>query len=159
MTTKSDYTEQEWEGLLQAPMMAGMYIIVADMSVTALGKESAGMLKAIQAQDAPDAAKELVGAVVADIVAKSSQKEKLQQPELDKHQDPKLQLMAILKDDLAILDEKSTPEEKAGFGSWLLTVAQATAEAGREGGFLSIGSVRVSEKEEKALAELKAELV
>lgn len=158
MTTKTDYTAEEWEGLLQAPIMVGMYIMVADVSVTAMGKEMAGMLKAIQAQVAPDEAKDLVGAVVADIVAKSSNKEKLEQPELDKQQDPKLQIMKILKDDLAVLDEKSTSEEKSGFGSWLMTVAQATAEAGREGGFLSIGSVRVSDKEKSALAELKAEL-
>jgi hypothetical protein len=158
MTTKSDYTEQEWEGLLQAPVMAGMYVMVADVSMTAMGKEMAGMLKAIQAQEAPDAAKELVASVVADIVAKSSNKEKLAQPELDKHQDPKMQVMKILKEVLAVLDEKSTPDEKLGFGSWLMTVAQATAEAGREGGFLSIGSVRVSDKENAALAELKAEL-
>ncbi|MBE2220834.1 MAG: hypothetical protein IAF02_04805 [Anaerolineae bacterium] len=158
MSTKSDYTEQEWEGLLQAPVMAGMYIMVADVSVTAMGKEMAGMLKAIQAQNAPDAAKELVSAVVADIVAKSSNKEKLEQPELDKQQDPKVQIMKILKDDLAVLDEKATPEEKSGFGAWLMTVAQATAEAGREGGFLTIGSVHVSDKEKTALAELKAEL-
>jgi len=159
MTTKSDYTEKEWEDLLQAPIMAGMYIMVADVSVTAMGKEMAGMLKAIQAQEAPDDAKELVGAIVADIVAKSSNKEKLEQPELDKQQDPKVQIMKILKDDLAALDEKSTPEEKAGVGAWLMTVAQATAEAGREGGFLGIGSVRVSDKEKVALAELEAELV
>jgi hypothetical protein len=158
MTTKSDYTEQEWEGLLQSPVMVGMYIMVADVSVTAMGKEMAGMMKAIQAQKAPEAASELVGAVVADIVAKSSNKEKLEQPELDKHQDPKVQVMNILKKDLAVLDEKSTPEEKAGFGAWLMTVAQATAEAGREGGFLGIGSVHVSDKEKTALAELKAEL-
>lgn len=156
MTSKSDYTEQEWEGLLQAPIMAGMYIMVADVSMTAMGKEMAGMLKAIQGQEAPNAAKGLVSAVVADIVAKSSNKEKLEQPELDKHQDPKMQIMKILKEDLAVLDEKSTPEEKSGFGAWLMTVAQATAEAGREGGFLSIGSVRVSDKEKAALAELNA---
>ena len=158
MTSKSDYSGEEWEGLLQAPIMAGMYIMVADVSVTAMGKEMAGMLKAIQAQETPNAAQDLVSAVVADIVAKSSNKEKLEQPELDKQQDPKAQIMKILKDDLAVLDEKSTPKEKAGFGSWLMTVAQATAEAGREGGFLGIGSVRVSEKEKAALAELKAEL-
>lgn len=159
MTTKSDYTEQEWKGLLQAPVMAGTYIIVADISITASAKEMSGMMKAIQAQKAPEAAAELVGSVVADIVAKANNKEKMEQPEFDKHQDPKIQLMKILKEDLAILDEKSTPEEKAGFGAWLMTVAEATAEAGREGGFLGIGSVRVSDKEKAALAELKAELV
>ena len=41
---------------------------------------------------------------------------------------------------------------------WLLTVATATAEAGREGGFLGIGAVRVSEQEQAALAALKQAL-
>ena len=36
MTTKSDYTDEQWEVLLQVPLMAGMYIIVADVSVTAM---------------------------------------------------------------------------------------------------------------------------
>lgn len=158
MTTKSDYTEQEWAGLLQAPIMAGMYIIAADMSVTAVPKEMKGMLKAIQAQEAPHEAQELVAAVVADIVAKSQEHQKLDEPELDKHQDPKKQIMDILSADLAGLDDKATAEEKAGFCTWLMTVAQATAEAGREGGFLGIGAVRVSDKEKAALMELNTAL-
>jgi hypothetical protein len=155
MTTKADYTEQEWAGLVRAPVTAGSYIIIADPSVMAMLSETQGMLKAIQAQQAPEAAKELVAAVVAEIVAMASRKEKIAPPQVEKSQDPRPQIMADLMQDLAVLDTKAAPEEKAGFCTWLLTVATATAEAGREGGFLGIGAVRVSEPERAALEELK----
>jgi hypothetical protein len=155
MTTKTDYTEQEWAGLVRAPITVGSYIIVADLSVMAMLSETQGMLKAIQAQQAPDAAKELVAAVVAEIVGMASRKEKIAPPQVEKGQDPRPQIKADLMSDLAVLDTKATPEEKAGFCTWLLTVATATAEAGREGGFLGIGAVRVSDQEKAALDDLK----
>jgi hypothetical protein len=155
MTTKSDYTEREWAGLVRAPITVGSYIIVADLSVMAMFSETQGMLKAIQAQQVPDAAKDLVAAVVAEIAGMASRKEKLEPPQVEKGQDPRPQIMEELMKDLAVLDAKSTPDEKAGFCAWLLTVADATAEAGREGGFLGIGAVRVSEQEKAALEELK----
>jgi len=155
MTTKMDYTELEWAGLVRAPITVGSYIIVADPSVMAMLAEMQGMMQAIQAQQAPEAAAELVAAVVAEIVAMASRKEKIAPPQVEKSQDPKPQILADLMQDLAILDTKVTVEEKAGFCSWLLSVAGATAEAGREGGFLGIGAVRVSEQEKAALEELK----
>ena len=39
MTTKTDYTEQEWAGLVRAPITVGSYIIVADPSVMAMLSE------------------------------------------------------------------------------------------------------------------------
>jgi hypothetical protein len=158
MTTKTDYTDQEWEGLLQAPLMAGFYIIMADISVTGMGKELKGLYQAVLAQQAPEAAQELVAAVTADIVARSQQKGALEQPKLEENQEPRPQILNAIQQDLAVLDEKSTPEEKAGYSAWLVNVAQATAEAGREGGFLGIGSVRVSEQEKTALAGLQQAL-
>ncbi len=158
MTTKADYSEEEWEGLLQTPVLVGTYIMAADVSITAMGKEMKGMFQAIQAQNAPDAAQDLVGAVVADIMAKSQTKEKMETPELNKSEDAKKQFLDHLQSATAVLDEKATPEEAAGFKEWLMTIAQATAEAGKEGGFLSIGAVRVSDQEKAALAELKTAL-
>ena len=155
MTTKADYTEDEWAGLLRAPVTVGSYIIVADPSVMAMLSEMQGMMQAIQVQQAPDAAQELVAAVVADIVAMASRQEKMAPPQVEKGQDPRPQIMSELQQDLAVLDTKAPPDEKAGFCAWLLTVANATAEAGREGGFLGIGAVRVSEQEKAALDELK----
>ncbi|MCA9949030.1 MAG: hypothetical protein KDE48_05255 [Anaerolineales bacterium] len=158
MTTKSDYTEEEWNGLMTAPIMAGTYIIAADVSMTAMGKEMKGMLQAIQKQDVPDASKELVAAIVADIVAKSSNKEKMEAPEMEKDADGLQQILDGIVEATAVLETKSNPDEAAGYKQWVLDVAQATAEAGKEGGFLGIGAVRVSDKEKAALAKLKSTL-
>ena len=115
------------------------------------------MMQAIQAQQAPEAASDLVAAVVAEIVAMASRKEKIEPPQMEKGEDvgPR---SANLQQDLAGLDAKASPEEKAGFCTWLVTVASATAEAGCEGGFLGIGAVRVSEQEKAALEVLKQAL-
>lgn len=158
MTTKSDYNEQEWEGLLQTPVLAGSYIIVADISVTAVPREMKGLYKALVAQDAPVEAGELVAAVVADLMQRAEKKEKIEQPNFQEGQDPRPQMLESLRQSLSVLAEKGSPGEKDGFCTWLLNVAKATAEAGREGGFLGIGSVRVSEQEQAALDELRQAL-
>lgn len=158
MTTKSDFNEQEWEVLLQMPILAGSYIIVADISVTAVPREMKCLYKALVAQDAPAEARDLVAALVADLMQRAEKKEKIEQPNLQEGQDPRPQMLETLKQSLAIVDEKGAAGEKAAFGDWLVTIAQATAEAGREGGFLGIGSVRVSEQEQAALEELRQAL-
>lgn len=158
MTTKSDYNEQEWDGLLKTPVLAGSYIMLSDISITAMPREMKGMFKAISAQAAPAGAQELVAAVVADLIKKSEDQENLEQIPMENNQDPRPQMLEMLNQSLSVLDEVGAPGEKAGFCAWLLAVAQATAEAGREGGFLGIGSVRVSDQEKAALEELKEAL-
>lgn len=155
MATKNDFTTQEWEAVLQAPLLAGMVVIISDVSMTAMARELKGLFEAILAQEAPADAQELVAAVVADYAARAERNEKLEQPQVNSDEDPMQQLMDQLQQDLSVLDTKTSPAEKAGFCTWLLQVAQATAEAGREGGFLGIGSVRVSDQEKEALEELR----
>lgn len=153
MTTKSDYSEQEWELLLQAPIMAGTYIMVSDISVTAMAKEMKGMFKAMISTSAPPEAEALVASLVTDLQARSQDKEKLEQAEIEEGADPLGQMLDQIGQALAVLDEKA-PQEKNGFCTWLMGVAQGTAEAGKEGGFLGIGAVRVSDKEKAALDKL-----
>ena len=52
-----------------------------------------------------------------------------------------------------LLDAKA-PDEAAAFKSWLWSVAQKSAEAGKEGGFLGFGGVAVSDAEKATLAEI-----
>ena len=47
MTTKDDFTVEEWTQLQTAPVYAGMGIITADPAVTSIFKESAAMAKAM----------------------------------------------------------------------------------------------------------------
>ena len=47
MTTKDDFTAEEWTQLETAPVYAGMGIITADPAITSIFKESAAMAKAM----------------------------------------------------------------------------------------------------------------
>jgi hypothetical protein len=112
-----------------------------------------GMVTAMTSASAPPDAEELVSSLAEDIKARAEEKEKMPEMETKESEDPQAQILQQLDPALALLEEKS-PQEKNGFSTWLMAVAQATAEAGKEGGFLGIGAVRVSDKEKAALDKL-----
>jgi hypothetical protein len=158
MTTKADYTAEEWNGLVRAPILAGGYVVVADMSTFGMVGEMRGLYAAIGDHPVPDAAAPLIGAVVAEIKASDQSKDTVAMPEVKDSATAEAQLLHQLSLDLEALERKAGPEESRAFKEWLVGLAQATAEAGQEGGFLGIGAVRVSDKEEAALAALRLEL-
>ena len=53
-----------------------------------------------------------------------------------------------------IVSEKATPEEAEAVRAWLLAVAQAAADAAKEGGFMGFHAERVSEGEQRMLDQL-----
>ena len=57
----------------------------------------------------------------------------------------------------AVVDAKA-PGDAVAFKSWLREISQHVAEAAREGGFLGIGGVAVSEAEKATLAEISSAL-
>jgi hypothetical protein len=60
--------------------------------------------------------------------------------------------MIVLRRAAALLDAKATPEEAAGYKGWLVDIARAVAEAGKEDqGFLGRGGVMVNDAERAAL--------
>jgi hypothetical protein len=155
MTSKSDFTQEEWERLGRAPLVAGMAISIADPGgpIEAI-KESSAALRTLL-----DAAREgnhgeFVHAIAEDVAAKA---QKRQNPLAGFKPDNRNALPEIL-DELravnALLLEKATPEEAAEFREWLKTAAQRAALSAKEGGFLGIGAERVSEREQKMLDTL-----
>jgi len=158
MTTKADYTDDEWAGLVRAPILAGAYVAASDMSFFGMIGEMSALYRKMTDDAAPEAAASLIEGVVAEIEATKGAKDKLKLPETKSSTTQAAQLVHQLGLDLEVLDRKSTPEETRAFKGWLLDIAQATAEATKEGGFLGIGAVRVSDKEEMALATLRHEL-
>ncbi|HET8784766.1 MAG TPA: hypothetical protein VFM38_03965 [Candidatus Limnocylindrales bacterium] len=158
MTTRADYTDDEWAGLVRAPILAGAYIAVADMSFFGMIGEMQGLVRAMTEQPAPAEAAELIAAVREDLQDKEAAKEKVDLPTTKSSTTEAGQLVHQLGLDLEVLDKKSTPEEARAFKAWLVGIALAVAESSKEGGFLGIGAVRVSDKEQRALATLKQEL-
>jgi hypothetical protein len=194
MTTKADYTAEEWAQLTQAPLMATMAIVAADMSgPIGLVKEMMTTVKTIQETAASTTASELLKAISTDII-ESEQKKKDQkdqqdqgaqpagdasaQPATDASAQPAVSSpdpMQSMKIDAKNPEEakkkavegcvaaanivtQKSPAEADEFKQWLMTIANRTAEAGKEGGFLGIGGTRVSEKEKTELAALASAL-
>jgi len=57
----------------------------------------------------------------------------------------------------ALRDAKA-PGDAAAFKNWLRQISQHVAEAAKEGGFLGIGGVTVSEAEKATLTEISSAL-
>ena len=50
---------------------------------------------------------------------------------------------------------KSTPDEAAAFGGWLIAAAQAAAEAAKDGGFMGFHAQQISEREQAMLDRVR----
>jgi transcription antitermination factor NusG len=153
MTTKADYTEDEWAALRRAPMVAGFAVSLADPGgPIELTKES---MAAMKAAGAPPTDDELLVAVSQDALAQQQQRHNVLK-EIDlKAATAREQIVDELRNVNEILSAKATPEEAVAFREWLIQAAQDSANAAKEGGFLGIGATRVSEGEEAMLAKLR----
>jgi hypothetical protein len=155
MTSKADFSAEEWERLRRAPLVGGMAISIADPGgPIELAKET---MASMRAAVTPPGQEELLMAVAQDLMAVLQQKEnpmtgfKVESASLAGQQ---------ILDELRELDQivrgKATPEEAEAFRTWMLTVAQAAADAAKEGGFLGFGAEQVSKGEQTMLEQLRA---
>ena len=158
MTTKKDYTTEEWNTLTMAPLNVSTYMITADMSAMGAMRELKALSKELKHPNPPETAQELVTSLVADIQAEAKNKEPVETPATEEGQDPREPARQGLRQTAVLLNDKCTTEEAAGFKQWLVDVAQTVAEADKEGSHFGMGGVRVTEKEKEAMAEIEAML-
>jgi len=155
MTTKEDFTEEEWKRLERAPMVAGMAISLADPGgpIEAV-KESMAAIKTVLAAAESGAGNELVDAVADSAAEKAKQR---QNPLGDFKPRGALageEILNELREVNELVTQKATPEEAAAFRQWLLSAAKRSAEAAKEGGFMGFKAERVSEGEQQMLDKL-----
>ena len=155
MTTKADFTDEEWARLGRSPLVAGMAITIADPGgpIEAL-KETSAALKTVI--DAAQSGKhgEFVQAVAADVAAKAQQRQNPLAGFKPKGTQASAEVIDELRKVNQLLVEKTTPEETEQFRGWLKEASQQTALAAKEGGFLGFRAVRVSEGEQEMLDRL-----
>jgi hypothetical protein len=159
MTSKADFTDEEWARLERAPLVAGMGISFADPGgpIEAV-KESMAALKTVL-----EAARSGGDGDLVDAVAKSATEkaQKRQNPIGDFKPRGAMAGEEILEELRAVnelVTRKATPEEAAAFREWLLSAAKRAAEAAKEGGFLGFNAKRVSEGEQRMLDKLEEAL-
>jgi hypothetical protein len=155
MSSKVDYTPEEWTEVVAGPYFASLYIVIADPNF-AYFKELATMTGAMM-DSAAKSTNDLIKAVAVDVSSKEAQegiREKFEG--LKGQKDPealKVKIMERITQAAEAVAGKSADDGDA-YRKWLFYLAGVTAEASKEGGFLGVGAVRVSEKEERGLDEL-----
>jgi hypothetical protein len=157
MTAKADYTEEEWTQLRRAPFVAGLAISMADPGgPIEMAKETMATLRATTT---PPSQEDLLVAVAQDITSMMNRKQNpLKGFKPESAALPGKMVLDELKAVNEIATAKATAEEADAFRRWLLTVAQAAADAAKEGGFMGFGAELVSQGEQRMLGELRVTL-
>ena len=139
MTGKADFTEQEWDLVLEGPPSAGMIVITAQRGGTF--RETIAIAKAYTEARKEHGQSELLDAIVA------------AKPESDHtryHSPDELKQAGLghLRDAVELLGRKATAEELAEYKRFVLTLTEKVAHAHREHG------VEVSPSEQAAIGEI-----
>jgi hypothetical protein len=158
MTTKADYTAEEWNVIMQSPMAAAMVVMFASPSnPVGLAQESFAVSKMLAENVGKPSGVGLIDAVAEQI--KDPEGRKAAQPpspqagaDLAALKGRALDTLRQLSD---VLAAKSTADEATSFRHWILATAQRVAGAAKEGGFLGIGGTSISAEETAAIAEVE----
>lgn len=158
MSKQTDYTPEEWKTIASAPVLAGLLVSVADISgPIGMAKEAFAVVKTMT-ETAASTQNELIKAIAGELKSRGGKPEL---PSISKDSgnraDIKNMLIERCQEAVELVKRKS-PAEADEFKQWLLELAQSTAEASKEGGFLGIGGTQVSDEERRAVDNLAAAL-
>jgi hypothetical protein len=158
MTTKSDFTEDEWTTLVRAPMVAGMAITLADPGgPIEVVKETSAVLK-FATGTASEQRDDLVGEVAREIRGHVEQRKNPARDFKPRGAMAGKEILDELSRANGIVSAKATPEEAEAFREWITESAQRAAEAAKEGGFLGFRAEQVSQGEKDMLAQVRGAL-
>ncbi len=149
MTTKDQYSADEWQLLKEVPMLIG----TAVMAVGGPTKKEAWTLVqsvAAAAEDYP------TNDLIQSLLSPAEWGEEVQKQFTSQYQG--LSAEAIASDifakvgqALGVLGAKASSQETADYKAWAYSVGVAVARASKEGGFLGMGGERISAAEKEAL--------
>ena len=143
MTGKADFTQEEWKLVLEAPPSAGLIVVTAQKGGTF--RETIAIAKAYT-----EARKEHGESELLDEITTAK-------PERDHthyHSPEELKQGGLqhLRDAVALLETKATPDEVGDYRRFIVTLADKVANAHREHG------EAVSDAEKQAIAEITTAL-
>ena len=143
MSTRADFTDQEWKAVLEGPPTAGMIVMSAARGGTF--RETFAMGKAYAQARHEHGASELLDEIVA------------AKPEVDHtryHSAEEIMQRGLqhLRDAVGVLEHKTSSDEVADYGRFVLTLSERVAAAHREDG------AEVSPAERAAIEAIAASL-
>ena len=154
MTTKADFSEEDWVRVVRAPFVAGMALTLADPGgPIEAAKES---MASIKSATNPPSREQLLTEIALDIQAQVQQRHNPAKGYRPTGGDsPGDQVLQELRDVRAIVNQHATPEEAAAFGNWLVSTAEEAANAAKEGGFMGFKAELVSQREKDMIEKVR----
>lgn len=154
MTTKADFTPEEWTRVRRAPLVAGLAISLADPGgPIETAKESMATLK--NATN-PPSREQLLSEVALDIQSMAQSRENPLKGFKPEGPNPGEGVLEELRGVVAIVGAKASADEAAAFGGWLVAAARAAADAAKDGGFMGFGAQQVSDREQAMIDQVTA---
>jgi hypothetical protein len=154
MTSRAEYTYDEWALLYTAPIIVALAVSYAEPGGVASEMISAVLMEGMVGQRFPG--NELLGALWT---TKGGTPPAVSSPthlEPDHLKEQTLeQALDTCRKVVAILDERSNAKEAGEYRQFLGEIAVAAAEAARSGGFFGIGGVLVTPAERAAVDEIR----
>jgi hypothetical protein len=143
MTGKTDFTEDEWKLVLEGPPSAGMLVLTAQRGGSF--RETFAMAKSYAEARQQHGQSQLLD----EIAAAKPEVDHTRYGSVDELREHGLQ---HLRDAVALLEQKATPEEVEAYRRFVVTLADRVANAHREGG------VAVSDAERAAIEQISSAL-
>jgi hypothetical protein len=143
MTAKSDFTPEEWEQVLEGPPSGAMIVITAGRGGTV--RETLSMAKTYAQARQLHGQSELLDEIV-------SAKPEIDHTRHHSYEELKQSGLAHLRDAVALLESKATPEELEDYKRFVVNLAENVANAHREGGR---DEAAASDSEQAAISEIK----
>ena len=125
MTTKADFSTEEWQLILEAPPSAGMIVVTAQRG--GMFRETIAMAKAYVEARKQHGESELLDEIV-------SAKPERDHTHYHSPDELKQQGLQHVRDSIALLERKATPAEVEEYRRFIVTLAQRVAAAHREHG-------------------------
>ena len=143
MTGKADFTQEEWDIILEGPPSAGMIVVTAQRGGTF--RESIAIGRAYVEARQQHGESQLLD----EIVAAKPERDHTRYHSVEELKQGGLQ---HLRDAVGLLERKATPEEVEDYRRFVLNLADKVAKAHREGG------EQISDAEQAAIDEISASL-
>ena len=141
MTGKADFTEEEWNLVREGPPTAGMIVLVSSKGGSF--RETWALAKTFAEARKQQSESELLDAIVAD---------KPDTPRFHSPEEAEQQGLEQLRQAVALLRQKATPEDVESYGNFVREVARRVAEAHEE------EDQAVSAEEQEAIAKIETAL-
>jgi hypothetical protein len=160
MAGRANFNDEEWNLIRAAPVLVASGVSISDPSgLIGTAKEAFYGMSSMMESYKQSGQLELINALLADKSMPTMPDRGTLLGEGSREQqfaNLKNAVLGKVRDALALVSAKASPEEIAVYKQMIAKVAEGTANASKEGGFLGFGGERVSAGEQAFIDQVKS---